>query len=469
MKKLFIFSITAILCSCTLQEFDENINLNPNQPSTASGPMLLSNAMLSLPGITANPTAQFFGQYLSETEYVVQSRYPQENVSFYGWYTGPLMNLQTVIDNSTVPNEIAIAKILKAYYFWHITDRWGDVPYHEALKGGDELTPAYDTQEEIYRSLFALLDEAQSEIVLNIPVPNDIIYGSSSATQMQKWKKFANTLRALMALRLSEVDDITSIDARAEFNNAIADGAMTSNSDNFTFRHLNETAQQNYWYGQVVVGGRRWWTLTETLVDLMQPINDPRLAVYGDTTEVDEGPGADEYAGLPLGTDPSTEHALNYSLLGRALLNQDQPVHLVTYAQLLFARAEAAARNWNGESAEAFYEAAIENSILQWTGSTDDVAAYIAQTAVEFDPNEAIRQIATQRYIHLFLHGWEGWSEWRRTGFPQFVQPIQGNPVPLRQSYAADEAFNNTENYNAAVQRQFNGEDVISKNVWWDQ
>src|SRR5688572_11152664 len=108
MKKLLIFSITAVLCSCTLQDFDEDINVNPNQPSTASGPMLLANAMLSLPDVQANATAQFFGQYLSETEYVVQSRYPQENTSFYGWYTGPLMNVQTVIDNSTVPNEIAI-------------------------------------------------------------------------------------------------------------------------------------------------------------------------------------------------------------------------------------------------------------------------------------------------------------------------------------------------------------------------
>jgi len=66
---------------------------------------------------------------------VDDSRYPQSTNSFYWMYQGPLVNLQTAINNSNDANEQAVAKILKSYFHWHMTDRWGDVPYSEALQG----------------------------------------------------------------------------------------------------------------------------------------------------------------------------------------------------------------------------------------------------------------------------------------------------------------------------------------------
>src|SRR5690606_16765086 len=158
----------------------------------------------------------------SETQYPNLSLFNTVAFSFYGWYQGPLMNLEKILGNpelangndGPVANQLAIAKILKAYYFWHVTDRWGDVPYSEALQGVDNFNPVYDTQREIYASLFALLDEAQAAIV-DGAVNNDIIYGGDG--QMQRWKRLANTIRLLMALRLSEVDPET---AQQEFNEA---------------------------------------------------------------------------------------------------------------------------------------------------------------------------------------------------------------------------------------------------------
>ena len=118
-------------------------------------------------------------------------------------------------------------------------------------------------------------------------------------------------------------------------------------------------------------------------------------------------------------------------------------------------------------SAEANYNEAIEASLEQWTGSTVDVAAYLAQPDVAY--NGTLEQIATQRYIHLFLHGYEAWAEWRRTGYPDFVVPIEGNPVPTRQRYPESEEANNTESYEEAVQRQFGSEgNTLYGKVWWD-
>src|SRR5690554_2283301 len=130
MKKLtIILSVLFLLAGCDLMTIDDDLNRDPNQPSTASGPQLLANAMRYLPGLSSDPEANFFGQYLAETQYAVESRYPDKSVSFYYYYQNPLINTEMVLNNSTVDNELAVAKILKAYFFWHVTDRWGDVPY----------------------------------------------------------------------------------------------------------------------------------------------------------------------------------------------------------------------------------------------------------------------------------------------------------------------------------------------------
>src|SRR5690606_20607622 len=96
-------------------------------------------------------------------------------------------------------NQIAVAKILKAFYFWNITDRWGDVPFTESLQGANDFTPKYDSQESIYYALFDMLEEANAMIVPG-NIPGDIIYNGD----MTKWKKLGNTIHMLMALRLSE-------------------------------------------------------------------------------------------------------------------------------------------------------------------------------------------------------------------------------------------------------------------------
>jgi hypothetical protein len=173
---------------------------------------------------------------------------------------------------------------------------------------------------------------------------------------------------------------------------------------------------------------------------------------------------------LPYGTT-GTINLSDYSLLGDVIHAQDAPVYLVTYAQALFAKAEAAKRGWipGGDAeAELNYNLAIENSILQWTGDTSGVSAFLAQPQIVYNPTTAIEQIATQRYVHLFMHGYEAWAEWRRTGYPDNLVSPNGNAVPLRQMYPSDEALNNAENYKKAVSNLENGNSLYSP-LWWDK
>ena len=285
---------------------------------------------------------------------------------------------------------------------------------------------------------------------------NDIIYDGD----ISKWKKFSNTVRMLMALRLSEVDPAT---AQAEFVSAIDDGVFTSNDDNLFFQHLADANNQNYWYGQIVNQNREWWALTEGLVDQMKPVNDPRLPIYGNPAR-DSG----EYVGMLYG-DEVNLGTQEYSLLGDAIYAQDAPVYLVTYAQVLFAMAEASQRGWIAGDTASFYESAIESSILQWTGNTDTVADFMMEPGIAFNDAIGIEQIATQRWVHLFMFGYEAWAEWRRTGFPNIMVSPNGAAVPARLSYPDNEAFNNEVNYNEALDRQFGGEDSIYGQLWWDE
>jgi hypothetical protein len=471
MKKInhsiyFLIATTIVVSSC--KKFDGSMNVDPNKATKASGTQLIANAERSLPDMSSSPYGVHYPQHLSNTSFTDNSRYTTVNFNFYSWYTGPLMDLETVLNSNLdgnegpIANQIAVAKILKAYFFWFLTDRWGDIPYSEALKGKNNFIPKYDKQQDIYNSLFTLLDEANAAFVSG-NIKNDIIYNGD----VTKWKKFGNTIHMLMALRLSKIDPAK---ANAEFNKAVNNGIMAANSDNFAYPHLTDPNNENFWYTQMNRMGRLWYAVSKPMVDYMLPLNDPRLPIYANKN------GAGNYVGLDYGLPGSTTVVINnYSLLGDKLRLQNAPVYLVTYAEALFAKAEAAKLGWitGGDAvAKTNYESAIQNSILQWTGSTTGASTYISQTEVLYDPANAIRQIATQRWVHLFLHGYEAWAEWRRTGYPALVAApgANGNKIPRREGYPVQEKANNTDHYNAAVAAfPYGGADDLNARVWWDK
>ncbi len=474
MKKLnysFFIIITALVFGSSCKKFDGSLNVDPNRPTKASGTQLIASAERSLPDISSSPFGVHYPQHLSNTTFPDNSRYTTISFNFSGWYTGPLMDLQTVINSTSldanegpIANQVAVAKILKAYIFWFLTDRWGDIPYSEALKSTANFTPKYDKQQDIYNSLFTLLDEANAAIVTG-NIKNDIMFNGD----ITRWKKLGNTIHLLMALQLSKVD---AVKGALEFNKAVTNGLMTSNTDNFAYPHLADAANENFWYTQMNRMGRLWYAVSKPMVDTLLSVNDPRLPIFAN--KATSGANSGNYAGLPYG-QTTTVTPGNFSLLGDKLRLQNAPVYLVTYAQTLFAMAEAAKRGWiaGGDvTAKTNYDLAITNSVLQWTGSNTGVSALLAQPSVAYDPVNAIKQIAVQRWIHLFLNGYEAWAEWRRTGFPILTAApgANGNLIPRREGYPLIERSNNTTNYNAAVAAfPYGGADDLNARVWWDK
>ncbi|SOD98700.1 SusD/RagB family nutrient-binding outer membrane lipoprotein [Spirosoma fluviale] len=458
-----------------------DLNVNPNSalfPNTAS---LITGAERTVGTMNSqvgpggfNIAPALYVQQFSDVTYIEDSRYKTINFSYNGLYSGPLVNLQAIIDQNTNEatrglaasygsngNQIAIARILKAYVFQYITDRWGDVPYSQALKADQNFSPAFDKQQDIYNDLFKEWKEAAAQFDGGKAVTGDIILASNAA----QWKKFAASLRLIAALRLSKVDPAKG---KTEFAAALADGVLASNADNVQYKYLADASNENPLYTNYVRSNRKDFALSNTFVNYLKQVNDPRLTVYAAKNL------KGEYVGAPYGVFPAPGKAQDYSLAGAAVSAQTAPVNIMTYAQVLFAQAEAVKLGWITGDAKALYESAVKASMQQWLGTsyTDAAfAAYIAQPAVAYSDVKAIELIGTQRWISLFFQGTEAWNEWRRTGYPT-LKPAPttlngGTDIPRRLAYPTTETTLNAKNYAEVTARQ--GKDDQYTRVWWDK
>ena len=455
-----------LLNSCENVDFGDE-NTNPNQPSKASTAALLTNAMRSLPGHVSEVEGNMWVQYISQITYTEGSRYGTEQWSYDGWYNGALKDIQEVIDlntedaasytnGGTTANQIAVAKILKAYYIQFITDTWGMVPFSEALLGVDNITPAFDTQEAIYTSGFALIDEALASMNTSGTLNGDILFSGN----MNEWKKFANTLKLTMAMRIADVDAGT---AQAKFNEARS-GAIASVSENINYPYLTEDTNDNPWQDRFET--REDYALSTMFVNHLSSKNDPRLAQYGELPVA----GGD-YTGIDYGVENPNVNQTNVSFIDSDIIydGTQKGGVIFTYAQVAFSYAEAAHRGWISDSAEDWYKKGIQASMDQWGVSTEDAAAYLAEASVKFDTSKAMEQIATEKWVSLFLQGSEAWAEWRRLDYPQLSpapDALTGTGIPVRYGYSANTAALNEANYNAAVSAQ--GADNQDTKLWWD-
>lgn len=259
---VLLFSVS----SCDL--FDLDINQDPNNPSQASLELLLTNVMLDASSTFAgglnNATSGFMAQTTSTDDHNMTNG--SWNGTWNFLYSGPLNDLERIIVAATEqgnnPHYLAVAQVLKAYYFSLMVDLWGDVPYFSAFKGdqGDK-TPVYDDQVAIYADLIKLCDDAIANIALTSPVRvlGDVMYNNggtsvSAATQMGRWRKAAKSLKLRLLLQTSKVDASAAgkIQALITENDLI----LTAAEDfQFKFGILQNPDDRHPWYQNGYSGG----------------------------------------------------------------------------------------------------------------------------------------------------------------------------------------------------------------------
>jgi Starch-binding associating with outer membrane len=291
---LGILSLCILLGSCQkIQEF-QDINTNPNGSTTVSTAGLLTSVLANMANTVGNGGANtsslvggLYSQYYAESTYPGTSLYADPNFSSAGTYSGNLYDCQKIINFNSDPktaalaaangdngNQVQIAKILKAYHFSYITDRYGDIPYSEALQGVANLQPKYDDQEFIYKSMISDLTAAVS--LLNtggFAMKGDIAYNGNIA----KWKKLANSLRLLFSLRLSEAYPGNTAYAAVEFNKAATDAAgyISTNADNFALVYPGGNIKNPYFaLGQTLDNA-----VSSTFTSILNGLGDTRVGV----------------------------------------------------------------------------------------------------------------------------------------------------------------------------------------------
>ncbi|PLW91104.1 SusD/RagB family nutrient-binding outer membrane lipoprotein, partial [Mucilaginibacter sp.] len=181
---------------------------------------------------------------------------------------------------------------------------------------------------------------------------------------------------------------------------------------------------------------------------------------------------AQTYVGIPNGLlvgDASNLGFTKTSKPGTYFLAPTAPAVILSYSELLFDRAEAAARGFTTDNAADLYNQAITASLKQYGIADNDISTYLAQAAIQYDAGNYKKAIGNQKWLALFGQGLEAFAEWRRLDYPQLQPAVAGTlggKLPQRFIYPGTEQSLNGTNYQAAVASQ--GTDVLTTKLWFD-
>jgi len=376
-----------------------------------------------------------------------------------------------------------------------MVDLWGDIPYSEtgSLETSSTIVnPNFDDQKALYTSFISDLDASATFFATAATnasfTKQDILLAGST----DKWRRYANSLRLRLLMRISNVDEAT---AKAAVGTMLANSAqyplldggnvaayspatsdvllapLTTNNDN-----LNSALTEiNSFYA------------TDFLLNtVLLPANDPRIPVmydkYGKTVNGTFVPNK-TFRAMPITyTTGQTDTAYtSYSILDSAtfLQNKNLPGIVFTAAETNFLKAEAFER-WGGGVAQTAYETAVKQSVYFYyylnslgKGSTvtpTDVTTFLTAANVAYTGSSAdkLTKIYTQKWASFsFLQSKQAWAEVRRTKIPALTFPSAGKlngfeTPPARLLYPTSEILNNS-NYSKVRPK-----DTRLTKIFWD-
>lgn len=439
------------------------------------------------------------------------NNYDWSNQSWSGFYA-ILEDNKLVYDRSAelgMEFHQGVSLVMKSFVFGLITDLWGDAPYSSALQGemlGDNLRPAFDSQEAIYNGILADLEAANT--LLSKPVDEyegivgdaDVFYNGDPLA----WRKFSNSLMLRYYMRISDKKpDVAKAGIEKIVNDPTTYPIITSSDEDATMSYPGNSANTAWPNSTVFDASQSNFSrikMAATLVDKLQDLEDPRLGVWAAKVEIPlvvDG-------GLPAGTDEIVEidgkqvRQMSPDVVGSTEIDTDQeyvglppgllglPVlynfnpnanqgafnphvsqlndiykeasgpllkaRLLSAAEVSFILAEAALKGWNVGDAQTHYEAGVKASMETW-GVDGDYDTYIAETGVAFDGSQ--EQVMEQKWIASWTAATESWFDYRRTGLPDFQAGPAGKrgELPVRFYYMTDELRLNADNAENAMEQ----------------
>jgi len=474
MKKQIVILITlAFTLSCS--DFGD-INEDPKAATSVPAATVYANANKELVDLMTESSVnvnilRFFSQTWTSTTYTDEPNYDlkvrdQPGNHWNRSYRDILKDLneaRTIINSSdpggtspaVIQNQLASINILEVFTYHVLVDTFADVPFTQALDIGN-VNPMYDDDAAIYDAIIMQLTTAINNIDVSAGSfgASDLLYGGDMAL----FKKFANSLKLRMAVRIANVDAGMAATMASE---AIASGVFESNADNATMEYLDGSPNANPVWTDLVESGRQDFIPSDVVVDIMVALDDPRIPVF-----FDDNLGADTYKGGAYGENaPYATH----THLGDIFHQPDTEGVLMDYPEVAFLLAEAeelGLANPPG-TPEENYEEAVTASLEYWGAEGAD--AYLAQPNVAYATAASTWQetVAVQKWIHLFNRGFEAWTTYRLYGAPALkTTPFSNEQPPRRYTYPNDEPSVNGPGYDAAASAI--GGDEKSTRVFWD-
>ena len=366
-KLLILAGVLLFIVACT-GDFNE-MNTSPNSATVVPATNVLGSSMITsvetLFGTRLDCYyAGAYSGYIGAPDYeyrvdINNSMWRSMYISMT--YATDAMNLAKEEGND---NLYAAALTFRAYNAHKASDMWGDIPYTEAFKLGDGvLYPKYDSQETVYNTLLSELKTAADKFDANgskIGVGDFMLNGN-----IDKWKKFTNSLRLRVAIRMSSANETAAKTVIQEIlGNPAKYPIITANSDNAYWFFPGVAPDQEIWYESMGTVGtapkKSGWRMQQPIIDALQNNNDPRLPVYADKNSYGK------YSGHRFGLIDKSDtlnNSFNRSHIADWFMND--PKGFVPYmncAEVYFCLAEAYARNLASGDAKAAYEMGIRKS-----------------------------------------------------------------------------------------------------------
>ena len=381
------------------------------------------------------------------------------------------MDYEYVINSTkgdpTLIYSTSIARIMKAFAFERLVNQFNDVPYSDAFKGTASLQPKYDKAPDVYKACIAELNKAIADITTGqanttttvaVSKSTDPLFGGSeTAGGMDNWKKFANTVKLRMLIKMAGVPAHSAY-ATTEFaalNTTL--GFITA--DALVQPTYEKTTRPNPTWNSIGFATNNAVTTTSRIPTKWM------YSFYNGGNLTDAGRGSVIYRSFPntpvnqMGDESSSVpqalaagSAWTTATSGTTALGvvkgptMAQPIMLA--AEAWFLRAEAYQRGYlTGDAQVAFDNGITQSFTYLYKNVTNvvdpaknvatDVAKYKADNTdklvVKFDTftdpitgprpstsEERIQAIITQKYIALnMIENDENFNEFRRTGYPK--------------------------------------------------
>lgn len=460
MKRLAIIILggLALLGTTTSCQKDfEEINTNPNRPQQALPTALFNGSTKLFLKNTRNYTTSGM-MFRSWMQYTAQDTYTKESRFLYRDYAGDYLwrypyqvagGYKDIIDLNTNPktkelmttygkneNQIAAARIMLAYTFALLVETFGDVPYYsygspnperfQALQLEKYISPVYATQKEIYTDLLKELKEAAAQIVSDSYVfkEGDYIFETPD-----KMRRFANSLRLRLAIRLKDVSD-TELRTLAQQNiDELKAGTavMQSEADTVELQFDSDDTNPAPIYNEYFVRNRVDYSPSNSFVQLLKGQRgnfgvDPRLQKYfapkGLTKyqardgRYTESNNLNDYVGMPYGLDESMadfqfKSGVAVSFFSSRILQPNYAEVFMEYSEVCFLLSEA--NGWDN----TWYKKGVEASMNKWGVNSTKITNFLNTIPAANEEN-----VLTQKYIALYMNPNEAWAEYRRTGYP---------------------------------------------------